>query len=143
MDNKHFVDEFLHIYQNLNKDNLTQLSEIYHPDITFIDPLHQVNGLIELTYYFENLYANLSSCQFVVQDQIIDNTNIALYWQMTYVHPKLNKGQAVEVMGHSRLITQDGKVIYHRDYLDAGTMLYEQIPLLGSAIRFIKKRASQ
>jgi hypothetical protein len=31
-------------------------------------------------------------------------------------------------------------VYYHRDYYDAGSMLYEHIPLMGYAIRKIKKK---
>jgi hypothetical protein len=32
------------------------------------------------------------------------------------------------------------KVHYHRDYFDAGALLYEQIPLVGFMIRAIKAR---
>ncbi|MCZ8488953.1 hypothetical protein O9992_22685 [Vibrio lentus] len=36
------------------------------------------------------------------------------------------------------------QVVYHRDYLDVGSMLYEQYPsTLGCAIKSIKKRASR
>jgi hypothetical protein len=34
----------------------------------------------------------------------------------------------------------DGRVIFHQDYFDAAAFLYEKIPVLGSEIRFIKKR---
>ena len=34
----------------------------------------------------------------------------------------------------------DGKVIFQQDYFDAGSFLYEKIPVLGGEIRSIKKR---
>ena len=58
-------------------------------------------------------------------------------------HKQLNGQKPIEVQGHSHLKMLDGQVVYHRDYLDIGSMLYEHIPVLGCAIKSIKKRASQ
>ena len=62
---------------------------------------------------------------------------------MSYSHKRLNSAQPIQVQGHSLLKMADDKVIYHRDYVDLGAMLYEHIPLLGKVIRTIKARASQ
>jgi hypothetical protein len=35
---------------------------------------------------------------------------------------------------------QGDKVLYQRDYYDAGEMLYEHLPVLGWAVRGVKKR---
>jgi len=34
-------------------------------------------------------------------------------------------------------------VIYHRDYFDMGAFVYENIPVLGSVVRYTKKRLSK
>ena len=34
----------------------------------------------------------------------------------------------------------DGKVVFQQDYYDAGAFLYEKLPILGSEIRYIKKK---
>jgi hypothetical protein len=67
----------------------------------------------------------------------------ALYWTMSFCHPKLNQGSEIVVEGHSYLVEQDNKVIKHRDYLDVGAMLYEHIPLLGSVVKTVKRRAAK
>lgn len=145
---KAILDRFIDVYQTLNKDNLQLLNEIYHTDIHFADPLHAVNGLGSLREYFKNLYANVLSCEFVIEDSYVtENTegkdDIAfIYWTMQYRHPKLNKGQAISVAGHSRLKFAGDKIINHRDYFDVGAMLYRHIPVLGSAVKYIDKRAS-
>ena len=139
---KAILDRFIDVYQTLNKDNLQLLDEIYHPDIQFADPLHAVNGLEALRDYFKNLYANVISCEFVIENTYSKEENAFIYWTMHYRHPKLNKGQAISVAGHSRLKFAGDKIINHRDYFDVGAMLYRHIPVLGSAVKFIDKRAS-
>ncbi len=58
---------------------------------------------------------------------------------MLLKHPRLNGGALVTVPGSTHLRFRD-KVVYHRDYFDAGAMLYEQLPLIGMVIRIIKGR---
>ena len=136
-----WLSSFVDIYQQLSTDNLYLLSSIYHEDIQFIDPLHQVEGLSNLHEYFEGLYKNLSQCNFIIHDVIVSGEQAAIYWHMAYKHPKLNGGDQVFVSGTSRITSEDNKVIYHRDYLDVGTMLYEQLPIIGRVIKWIKTKA--
>ncbi|TYK66206.1 nuclear transport factor 2 family protein [Colwellia echini] len=134
---------FVETYQILSTDNLNLLASIYHTNILFIDPMHKVEGLDELYKYFNSLYSNLSRCQFVIDNIVTQGDEAALYWTMTYQHHKLNKGDVVTVQGSSYIKGHNDKVIYHRDYLDLGAMLYEQLPLFGKLIKWIKKHASK
>ena len=62
-------------------------------------------------------------------------------WNMTVCHPKLNRAQPIIVPGATLFeINNNNKITYHRDYFDAGIMLYEQIPLLGKIIKWIKRK---
>ena len=58
------VGQFIRLYQQLNKDNLQRLTEIYSSDVHFQDPLHQVYGMAALTDYFANLYQNITHIEF-------------------------------------------------------------------------------
>ena len=62
---------------------------------------------------------------------------------MTYVHQHLNSGEAITVQGHSLIMGDNDKVVYHRDYIDLGQMLYENVPVLGAIIRWLKRRINQ
>lgn len=142
-----WVDDFVSTYQQLNISNLDKLADIYHQDITFRDPLHQIQGLDNLTTYFEHLYENLISSEFVLTNHISEgsypaNGSAAIYWQMHLRHKKINSGNTITVEGHSLLQRQDNRVIYHRDYFDVGSMIYEHLPVLGGIIRLIKRKAS-
>lgn len=141
MDNQLPVDKFVEIYQQLDSTNLDLLSDIYCDNIQFIDPMHEINGIVELSRYFANLYSNVKHCQFDISDSFNSGNNAFIYWTMHYAHPKLSSGKTISVDGHSKLIFKDGKIIKHRDYFNVGELLYKHIPLLGSVIKLIDKRA--
>ncbi|CCQ10896.1 FIG002994: Putative transcriptional regulator [Pseudoalteromonas luteoviolacea B = ATCC 29581] len=141
MDTK--VANFIDKYNQLSSLNLALLEEIYHENVEFQDPLHAISGIEQLKVYFESLYANLQYAKFELQASFVDGDNAFIYWQMTYQHSKLNSGKATSVDGHSHLVFCGDKVVRHRDYLDLGAMLYEQIPVLGWAVKKLKKRAGQ
>jgi len=135
-----WLHSFVEIYQSLGVDNLELLDQIYHPQITFVDPAHQVEGIVNLRRYFKNLYTNLESCTFKIDNVFYQNNQAAIYWTMQYKHPKLNSGKVVTVEGHSTIQGTGSLITYHRDYLDLGAMLYEQVPLFGRVISFLKAR---
>ena len=138
--NQH-VDEFLALYNKLDRSNLSLLDGIYHQDVIFIDPLHRIDGLQALTHYFANMYENLIQGQFEIHQILKDENKASIYWTMTFCHSKIKNGRPVSFDGNSYLEYQDGKVILHRDYFDGAAMLYQHIPVLGSLINLIKKRA--
>lgn len=137
-----WLANFIDIYQKLSTDNLHLLADIYHQDIVFIDPMHQLTGFEQLENYFNRLYQKLSYCEFKIEQVLVQDSEAAIYWQMSYQHPRLNSGKVVVVQGSSHLKGVGDKVVYHRDYLDLGAMLYEQLPLLGQFIHWLKNRAA-
>lgn len=135
------------IFNALNRDTLALVDDLYAVDVTFIDPLHRVEGRAALREYFAKMYANVSAIRFDFEGETATPDELVLYWTMTYSHPRLNGGKPVSVPGCSRLqfvidpMSPDaGRVRLHRDYFDAGALLYEQVPLLGRAVRFLKGR---
>ncbi|MCZ4336632.1 nuclear transport factor 2 family protein [Shewanella colwelliana] len=137
-----WLQNFISVYSELGTENLSSLEHIYHPKVEFLDPIHRVEGFEHLLAYFRQLYTQVSSCDFKIEEVIVADSQAAIYWTMTYRHKQLNGGEAITVEGHSRLKARDNKVIYHRDYIDIGAMLYEHIPLIGGVIKMIKRRAA-
>ena len=135
-----FLRQFAQDFAGLNKDNLDCLGQLYSDDALFCDPLHEVRGLSNMQRYFAEMYANVSELRFDFYgfDQVRDGEGY-LRWTMSYRRPRLAGGQLIRVEGCSHLLWQD-KVYRHRDYFDAGSLLYEHLPLLGSAIRWLKRR---
>lgn len=137
-----WLSRFITVYEQLATDNLELINTIYAEKIHFQDPMHELNGIDALHRYFDGLYKNLSYCNFKIQHVIHNAEQAAVYWEMTYQHKKLNKGKEVKINGSSHLVSDHHKIISHRDYLDLGAMLYEQLPVLGKLISWIKTRAA-
>jgi hypothetical protein len=135
-----FLRQFARRFAQLDKDNLQRLGELYTDDVRFTDPLHEVQGLGQLRAYFAELYANVNELRFDFHgfDQIAEGEGY-LRWVMSYRHPRLAGGRLIRVDGCSHLRWRD-KVYCHRDYFDAGAMLYEHLPILGRAIAWLKRR---
>lgn len=135
-----YLKRFAERFSELDADNLERLGELYSDTVRFRDPLHEVQGLVALRAYFEQLYANVQDVRFEFHghDQVNDGLGY-LRWTLQYRHPRLNKGRTIQVRGCSCLMWQD-KVYLHHDYFDAGALLYEQLPVMGSVISWLKRR---
>lgn len=135
-----FLRQFAERFAGLDASNLDRLRELYSDDILFRDPLHEVRGLPAVRGYFGELYANVSELRFDFYgfDQSAEGEGY-LRWTMSYRHPRLRGGALIRVEGCSHLRWRD-KVYQHRDYFDAGALLYEHLPILGRAIAWLKGR---
>lgn len=131
------------LYSAFTPAMLRALPDVYAEDIHFVDPLHSVHGLDHLQEYFEATMEGLEECRFDIH-HCMDSTQqgeAVLFWTMHYRHRKLNGGSPLSLPGTSHIRYSD-RVFYHRDYYDAGAMIYEHIPLVGSVIRHIKTRVT-
>lgn len=135
------MEKFLTTYQALNADNLEILSEIYGAEVVFIDPAHEIQGLWQLTEYFKKLYRDINHINFNFHHPLQMNDVGYVQWSMTFSHPSIKKGKDIVVEGATFVRFGDkGKVVYHRDHFDLGSMLYQHIPLLGGVIKTINRR---
>jgi len=135
-----FLRRFATEFAALDAGNLARLGELYSDDVLFRDPLHEVRGLPALQRYFAEMYANVGRLDFDFHgfDQVCDGEGY-LRWTMHFRHPRLRGGARISVDGCSHLLWWD-KVYQHRDYFDAGAMLYEHLPLMGGVIAWLKRR---
>lgn len=137
------LSRFIDVYRALSKDNLHSLDTIYSRDVVFEDPAHRIEGYDNLARYFNAMYANVTDCQFDIHEQVLSDDVAFISWTMHLSHPKLAGGAARRVEGCTRLVLKRGRVVRHRDFFDLGEMLYEALPVLGPAVRMIKKRLGQ
>lgn len=140
------LEAFCAFLNNLDKTCTDNLYKVYTHDVAFEDPLHRINGLPALEAYFTALYENVTACRFDFHDRQRLGDIAFVTWTMRLSHPRLAQGRVIAVEGCSRLVFADddsGRVREHRDYFDAGALLYEHLPLIGPAIRLVKRRAGR
>lgn len=136
------TERFKALFNQMSSDDLGAMSEVYHPEVTFTDPFVTVQGLEALEVYFDGAYGNVIECRFEFSDDIGSGNDICLPWVMKLRHKRIRRGELIEVDGITRLHLEDGLVTVHRDYFDAGQLLYENLPVLGSAVRWLRKHAA-
>lgn len=136
-----FLPRFAEDFAAIGRDSLDRLGQLYSDDVVFQDPLHRIKGLTALRRYFAELYENVEALafQFHGHDSVGEGEGY-LRWTMRYRHPRLAGGREIAVEGCSHLRWRDGRVYHHRDYFDAGALLYEHLPLMGRVIHWLKGR---
>ena len=129
-------------YADFANADLDTMADIYCEAVDFADPIRWCVGLPELKRYFAETSENLSHCRFKFVTTVVQDASVVLEWDMEYSHPKLKKGEKLELPGLSMLVFSPERERFtrHRDYYDLGAMLYEHIPLLGAGVRALKRR---
>ncbi|MCK7458440.1 nuclear transport factor 2 family protein [Idiomarina aminovorans] len=140
MDNSELVEKLKEFYDELKTENLDDLDELYHDEISFTDPIQHVVGLEDFRKYLKHTMENVDYCHFAFDDECVGKEQAFLAWQMRYAHPKLASGMEIILPGVSYLTFENGKIREQRDYYDLGAMLYEHVPLVGYVIDKIKQR---
>jgi len=129
------------LYLHFDHQTLSGLQDLYAEDIQFRDPFHAINGLPGLSVYFESMMQDLIECRFEFHHSVELASEAVLFWSMHYRHKKIAGEKLLKLSGSSHLKFND-KIYFHRDYFDAGSMLYEHLPVIGGIIRWIKRRIS-
>ena len=115
------------------------LDQVYSENVTFKDPVHQIEGLSAYRRYMDSMYSNVVGCEFTYHDHWIGKNSATIKWDMLFRHRKLGNGKLITVRGITHVRFTD-RIDYHEDVFDVGAMLYEHIPLLGRILLKIKAR---
>ena len=131
-------------FEALTPDSLTLLDTFYTQNAYFKDPFNEVRGLAEVRRIYTHMYEALDQPRFVVTERIVDGNQCFLTWNFEFHFKNFDRTTLQTVRGGSHLkFTADGLIDFHRDYWDAAEELYEKLPLVGSLMRWLKKRAAQ
>ena len=126
-------------YSTLTPQSLTRLGDIYSPDARFKDPFNDVVGLEAIAQVFEHMFATVEAPRFVINTRIVQHAEAMLGWDF---HLRL-RGREIVISGVTHLrFDAAGRVVLHRDYWDAAEELYEHLPVVGAAMRMLRRRLS-
>ena len=132
------VERLKSFYRELHAADLSKLHSIYAVNVNFRDPVHKIQGLVDLEDYFEALCLDLTDCRFEFLDELLSGNSAYIKWIMHFRHPKLGN-RLISVRGVSHLKFSN-RIEYQEDFYDMGAMLYEQLPLLGNVTRWLRHR---
>lgn len=137
------VERIVQAFETITPQTVTTLGDIYTHNVHFKDPFNDVRGLAEVQRIFAHMFVALESPRFVVTHRIVDGAHCFLAWEFRFKFRRFRTGTAQRVMGGSHLLlAPDGRIAVHRDYWDAAEELYEKLPLVGSLMRWLKRRVN-
>lgn len=127
---------FVRFLEGFSPASLEHLGDVYSPGAAFRDPLHEVRGLAALRQVHRHTLHQLQEVAIEVLDAHGDDLSGFVRWRMRF----LVRGRAEKVDGCSHLrFAADGRVLDHEDFWDASFPVYGGFPLVGWALRGIRK----
>jgi steroid Delta-isomerase len=130
---------FRDFYDTFSPAWLERLPELYAPGFDFADPFHAIRGdFAALRGYFERVL-KLPVTRFITEDVATGDDGSYVRWRWEW---KLRANSELRVVpGVTHLRFDDaGRVTYHRDLFDAAGGFFEALPVIGGALRLIKRR---
>jgi len=137
------VDRIVDTFQTLTLAKVENLDVLYDPKARFKDPFNDVQGLPDIQRIFRHMYASLENPRFVITGRIVQGMQCFLTWEFRFGFKRFRQGEVQSILGSSHLVLgSDGRITQHRDYWDAAEELYEKLPMLGSLMRWLKRRSN-
>ena len=143
MDTRQATHNLATFFETLTPQSVSQLPTLYDAQATFKDPFNEVQGLPEIERIFRHMYVALDRPHFVITAQLVDGAQAFLTWEFRFHFKRFDTSTLQVVRGGSHVVFNEaGLVTLHRDYWDAAEELYEKLPVVGSVMRWLKKRAN-
>jgi len=134
---QHIIDFF----EALTPGQVQHLGDIYASDAYFKDPFNEVHGLAPIQDVFRHMYGSLEAPRFHVTECVAHGGQCFLVWEFRFRFKNSDREQTLRGCSHLKL-GADGRIAWHRDYWDAAEEIYEKLPLLGTLMRWLKKRTA-
>jgi steroid delta-isomerase len=125
------------MFEHMKPDDVGRLHLYYDRQAFFKDPFNEVRGLPAIQAVYQHMFDGLEAPRFKVLDALVDGDQCFLTWDFTFAV----RGRPQSVHGSSHLrLSPTGRIQYHRDYWDAAAELYEKLPLLGTVLRWLRRK---
>ena len=137
------LDAVVQWFEHLTPESVRNLSKYYAADARFKDPFNEVTGLPAIEAIFTHMFQTLIAPRFVVTGRVAQGAQCFLTWEFRFAFRNFHQGRQQVILGASHLVFDaECKVRLHRDYWDAAEELYEKLPIVGSLMRWLKRRAN-
>ena len=114
---------------------------VYAADAYFNDQVKELHGAGEIAPYLARSAEMLASWSIRFDDLVEGDREFYLRWEMTFATRGAQDKPPVVAPGISHLrLDADGMVIMHQDFWDSTAGIFERVPVLGAAIRAVKRR---
>jgi len=112
---------------------------VYAPEGYLNDTLVGISGVRRIEDYFGETATKVRLLKVDFMERAPVGIDWFVRWRMTVAVDGINDGKPVVTYGVTQLrFDPDGRVLLHKDFWDSGTGLYEQLPVLGSIVGWVR-----
>jgi ketosteroid isomerase-like protein len=119
------INNALAAFERSEAEVLALLTELYHPDILFQDPIQQVRGRDAFLEANRRLIRRARRVSFVIHDIIESGDRIVATWRFSFL---TRVGIELQAEAISYMTLRDGLIVQHRDYWDPAGAVLVKIP---------------
>ena len=128
-------------FETLTPASVGEMGTYYTEDAYFRDPFNEVRGTAAVQKVFLKMWESLNDPRFFIRETQLEGERAVLIWDFEFRIKRKHPDTTQRNHGLSVLrLAPDGRIAYHRDYWDAAGELYEKLPLVGSLMRWLKRR---
>jgi len=136
---QHAVIRFGELYGNLSEENVRALvRQTYADDAWFNDTIATEVGIGAIERYLLKTAGGAEKVEAKIKDVAVSGSDVYARWTMEIRTKNLAGGKPIVTEGVSQLrFDGQGRIILHQDFWNPATGIYQHLPLLGPAIRFV------
>jgi len=133
------VGRFSGLYGDLSVSNVTaNVRSVYAPEAWFNDTIATEVGLEAIEKYLLKTAEGAEKVSAKINDVAVSGSDCYVRWTMEIRTKNLAGGKPIITEGISQLrFDEQGRVILHQDFWNPASGIYQHLPLLGPAIRFV------
>ena len=130
---------FASLYGDLSADNVkARAREVYAADAWFNDTIATKSGIDAIERYLLKTAEGSEKVSAEVESVAVSGSDCYVRWTMEVRSKGLAGGRPVATAGMSHLrFDREGKILLHQDFWNPAAGIYQQLPVLGPAIRYV------
>lgn len=136
---RRLTGRFSALYADLDEKNVRKrVRETYAPDAWFNDTVSTEVGIDAIERYLLKTARGAAAIHATVQDVAVSGSDCYVRWSMEVRTKNLAGGQPIVTEGISQLrFDGEGRIVLHQDFWNPSAGIYQHLPLIGPAIRFV------
>ena len=136
---KDAVAAYGRFFETIAPDSLDRLDGVVAPDVRFGDPFNDVTGIEGDRAVFRHMFETVDQPRFTILRTAIDGDTAFYRWRFSFRRKGVADIWTIEGMSEVRFLA-NGLVAAHIDHWDAASQLYERLPVIGTLLRWIRRK---
>ncbi len=132
---------YAEFFAAMGEADVARMDTVMTSAVHFRDPFNDLYDLEATQTVFRHMFETCRKARFTILDQAAARDAGFLLWRLDFRLKRWQPDRHREILGTSHIrFAPDGRASEHCDHWDAGQQVYEQIPVLGTLLRQVRKR---